>query len=98
MTAIDFITILFCRVDEEVGRFPKHSQGKLHPSELVTLAMLYSLKGVGQRAFYRWLVANHADMFPQLPTRTRLFRAFRVYQAYAEEFLAAPSLLGVIDS
>ena len=53
MTAIDFITILFCRVDEEVGRFPKHSQGKLHPSELVTLAMLYSLKIVGQRAFYR---------------------------------------------
>jgi hypothetical protein len=35
MTAIDFITILFCRVDAEVGRFPQHSQGKLHPSEIV---------------------------------------------------------------
>jgi hypothetical protein len=98
MTAIDFITIVFCRVDEEVGRFPQHSQGKLHPSELVTLAMLYALKGVGQRAFYRWLVANHANLFPNLPSRTRLFRAFRVYQVYAEEFLAAPSMLGVIDS
>lgn len=98
MTAIDFITSLFCRVDEEVGHFPQPSQGKLHPSEIVTLAMLNSLKGVGQRAFYRWLVANHADMFPQLPSRTRLFRVFRVYQGYAEAFLAAPSLLGVIDS
>ena len=98
MTAIDFITILFCRVDAEVGQLPKHTQGKLHPSEIVTLAMLYALKGVGQRAFYRWLVANHAALFPQLPSRTRLFRTFPVYQAYAEAFLAAPSLLGVIDS
>lgn len=98
MTAIDFITILFCRIDEELGHLPKHSQGRLHPSEIVTLAMLYSVKGVGQRAFYRWLVANHADLFPQVPTRTRLFRAFNVYRVHAEEFLATPSLIGVIDS
>ena len=98
MTAIDFIIILFCRVDDQLGYLPKHSQGQLHPSEIVTLAMLYSLKGVGQRAFYRWLVANHAELFPRLPTRTRLFRAFNVYRVYAEDFLAAPSLIGVIDS
>lgn len=98
MTAIDFITILFCRVDDQLGYLPKHSQGQLHSSEIVTLAMLYALKGVGQRAFYRWLVANHAELFPRLPTRTRLFRAFNVYRVYAEDFLAAPSLIGVVDS
>lgn len=100
MTAVDFITELFCRVDDELGRHAKHSQGKLHPSEIVTLAMLFAWKGRGQRAFYRWLVANHADLFPTLPERTRLFRLFNVplYKAYAEEFLAAPSLIGVADS
>ena len=68
MTAIDFITILFCRVDDELGHLPKHGQGRLHPSEIVTLAMLHALKGVGQRPFYRWLVANHVALFPQLLT------------------------------
>ncbi len=51
MTAIDFITMLFCRVDDELGHLSKHGQGRLQPSEIVTLAMLYSLKGVGQRPF-----------------------------------------------
>ena len=32
----------------------KHNQAVLHPSELVTLGMLFALKGVGNRAFYRW--------------------------------------------
>lgn len=98
MTAVDFITILFCRVDEKLWNVPQHSQGKLHPSEIVTLAMLYALKGVGQRAFYRWLVANYQDLFPNLPSRTRLFRTFNVYRVYAEDFLADSSMLGIIDS
>lgn len=98
MSAVDFITILFYRVDEEIGHLAKHPQGRLHPSEIVTLAMLYTLKGVGQRAFYRWLLANHLALFPNLPERTRLVRTFNVYRVYAEEFLAEPSLLGVIDS
>lgn len=98
MTAVDFITKLFCRVDDEIGYRAKHSQGKLYPSEIVTIGMLFALKGVGQRAFYRWLVANHKDMFPNLPSRTRLFRTLKVHQVDAEDFLAAPSMLGVIDS
>lgn len=98
MTAVDFITELFCRVDEEIGHIAKHPQGRLYPSEIVTLAMLYALKGVGQHAFYRWLLANHRALFPKVPERTRLFRAFNVYRVYAEEFLAAPSMLGVVDS
>jgi hypothetical protein len=39
MTTVDFITELFCRVaDQVVGA--KHSQAKLYPSEVVTLALL----------------------------------------------------------
>ena len=53
MTAVDFITLLFCRVDDELGHLPQHGQGQLHPSEIVTLGLLYALKGRGQRAFYR---------------------------------------------
>jgi len=71
-------------------------------TRIVTLAMLHALKAAQwaprQRAFYRWLVANHAALFPKLSSRTRLFRTFNVYRVFAEEFLAAPSLLGVIDS
>jgi hypothetical protein len=98
MTAVDFITLLFCRVHDEFGELPKHVQGLLHPSEIVTIGMLYALKGRGQRAFYRWLVANHLDMFPNLPSRTRLFRALNVYQHLTERFMAEPTMLGVIDS
>jgi hypothetical protein len=98
MTAVDFITRLFCRVDDDLGQLPQHEQGQLHPSEIVTIGLLYALKGKGQRAFYRWLVANHAALFPRLPSRTRLFRAMNVYRVHAEEFLVAPSLIGVIDS
>ena len=38
MTTIDFITELFCRVDDVLADVPKHSQAKLYPSEVVTLA------------------------------------------------------------
>ena len=34
---------------------PKHSQASLYPSEVVTLALLFAIKGVGNRAFYRWV-------------------------------------------
>ena len=37
-------------------------------------------------------------MFPHLLERTRLFRKFNVHRVEADEFLASPSLIGVIDS
>ena len=43
MTTIDFITELFCRVEEKIDD-NKHPQAKLYPSEAVTLSLLYSLK------------------------------------------------------
>ena len=51
MTTIDFITELFCRVDDAMPNAQKHSQANLRPSEVVTLAILFALKGVGNRAF-----------------------------------------------
>lgn len=98
MTLNDFITGLFCRVDDAMIDCQKHSQAKLYPSEVVTLALLYALKGCGQRAFWRWLKANCRPLFPKLPHRTRLFRLFNTHRPYIARFLAVPSVLGVVDT
>jgi hypothetical protein len=101
MTTIDFITELFCHIADRLAQADKeqkHSQAKLYPSEVVTLALLYTLKGVGQRAFWRWLVRDYRPLFPHLPDRTRLFCLFNSHRALVDAFLAEPSLLGVIDS
>jgi len=98
MTTLDFITELFCRVDDAMRDVPKHSQAKLYPSEIVTLAILFALKGVSNRAFYRWIKRDWLDCFPHLPERTRLFRLFKTHQAWADRFLADPTLLGVADT
>lgn len=74
MTTIDFITELFCRVDDPMRGVRKHAQAVLWPSEVVTLGLLHALKGVGNRAFYRWLTRDYRALFPHLPERTRLFR------------------------
>ncbi|MCG8606871.1 transposase [bacterium] len=98
MTTEFLIIAIFCQVDNVIGHLPRHSQAKLYPSELVTLALLYALKGGGKRAFYRWLCRDYLALFPHLPERTRLFRLFVAHQALARRFLAHPTVLGVIDS
>ncbi len=98
MTTVDFITELFCLVDDQIGDAPKHSQAKLYPSEVVTLALLYALTGKGQRAYWRWLSRDYQPLFPQLPERTRLFRLFNNHWYWIGEFLAPPSLICVVDS
>src|SRR5256884_4322575 len=57
-----------------------------------------SVKGVGNRAFYRWLTHDYRPLFPRLPERTRLFRLFTTHQDWTQAFLAAPTVLGVIDT
>ena len=98
MTTEDFITMLFCQIDDQMHDVPKHPQAALYPSELVTLGMLYAFKGVGERAFYRWLSGNYHALFPRLPDRTRLFRLLTTHRAWANRFLAPPSLLGIADT
>jgi hypothetical protein len=98
MTTEDFISELFYRVDEAMKNIPKHPLASLWPSEIVTLGVLFALKGVGNRAFYRWLHRDWHPLFPALPERTRLFRLLTTHRTWTDEFLAMPSLLGVVDS
>ncbi len=51
MSTVDFITALFCRIDDKMQSVPQHPQAHLYPSEVVTIALLFALKGVGPRAF-----------------------------------------------
>jgi hypothetical protein len=50
-TTIEFITALFCQVDDQLAGLPKHPKAHLWPSEVVTLGLLHALKGVGNRPF-----------------------------------------------
>ncbi len=97
MTTENFITELFCRIDDAMKDIPKHSQANLYPSEVVTLAVLFALKGAGDRAFYRWIARDYRPLFPKLPERTRLFRLFKAHQNWTDRFLAEPTVLGVVD-
>ncbi len=98
MAIVEFITELFCRVDDAMPDVPHHSQAALAPSERVTLGLLHALKGVDTRAFHRWRHAHHRDMFPTLPERTRLFRCLKTHAAWTDRFRAAPTLRGVVDT
>jgi hypothetical protein len=49
---------LFCCLDEVMREMPKHVQALLWPSEIVTLGILFALKGGGNRAFYHWQVGQ----------------------------------------
>jgi len=79
MTTVDFITDLFCRVDDVLRDLPKHPQANLHPSEVVTLALLFALKGGASAPSTAGSCATTALMFPRLPERTRLFRLFAAH-------------------
>lgn len=98
MKTIDFIIALFCRVDDAMPGVLKHPQANLYPSEIVTLALLFAIKGVGNRAFYCWIERDYLELFPALPERTRLFRLFKGHLPWARRFLAEPTILGVADS
>ena len=98
MTTVEFITALFYEVDEQLRAIPKHPEAHLWPSEVVTLGLLHALKGVGNRACSRCLTRDYRVLFPRLPERTRLFRLLRTHQDWTQVFLAAPTVLGVIDT
>lgn len=98
MTTEDFIISLFCLVDDTMGKLPKRSDAKLYPSELVTIGLLYALKGGYFRAFYRWLKRDFEPLFVQLPERTRLQRALRAHHDWSTCFLADVTFFTVIDT
>jgi hypothetical protein len=47
--------------------------------EIVTIGILFALKGVHYRAFYRWLKGDWLHLFPHLPDCSRrLAEAFHL--------------------
>jgi hypothetical protein len=85
-------------VDDHLGAVNKRADAHLYPSEIVTIGLLFNLRGGRFRAFHRWLDANYRDFFPSLPERTRLQRLLRDYAAYTLDFLAEPSFFTVVDA
>jgi hypothetical protein len=99
MTTIDFIITLFCAVDDRMPGVAKHPQARLWPSEVVTIGMLFALKGGHFRAFYRWLKRDYGELFGNgLPERTRLLRSLTTHADWCDFFLAEPSFFTVLDS
>ncbi len=98
MNIADFITELYCQIDDVLPRLPQHPQAVLSLGEVVTIGVLYAVKGFSRRAFYDWLRHNYGDLFPKLPHRTRLFRRLEAKACWTGYFQAPPTILGVADS
>ena len=69
MTTWDLIIALFYHVDEQLHAMPKRPEVHLWPSKVVTLELLHALKGVGNRAFYRWLRRDYRPLASSSSTR-----------------------------
>src|SRR5215211_7979376 len=98
MSTEDIIIRLFLIVDDRIGPVKKRDDAKLYPSEIVTIGLLFALKGGKFSPFYRWLSANYRHWFPDLPEHSRLTRLLRDYSPFAEWFLDDPSFFTVIDT
>jgi hypothetical protein len=98
MRTENIITRLFCMVDDKLAHVKKRANAELHPSEIVTIGMLFALKGGHFRAFYRWLNGDWRSLFPRLPERTRLQRLLAHYEPLTKEFLVEPTAESVIDT
>jgi hypothetical protein len=97
MPTDEIIIRLFLIVDERFGNCKKRSDAHLYVSEIITLGLLFALKGKRFSAFYRWLSANYADWFPSLPEHSRLSRLISEYSELADEFLADLTFFTVLD-
>src|SRR6266542_5970435 len=100
MTTDDIILHIFYLVATSLPGIPRHSQAKLYPSELVTIGILFALKGGYFRAFYRWLKRDYGNWFGDgtLPERTRLQRLLKTHQDWCDLLLSDPTFFSVIDS
>ena len=95
MTTEDIIIQIFCAVDYAMLKVRKVPQAKLYPSEVVTIGILFALKGGHFRAFCRWLRRDYAALFGGLPDRTTLLRQLRAQQYQADALLSDASTLGL---
>jgi hypothetical protein len=79
-----FIILPFCKVDECTGEQEQHDNARLHPSEIVTLALLKRMSGKAYLRFLLWL--KMTGLFPQLPDYTPLCRLFHQYREVIDVF------------
>lgn len=98
MPTDEILIRLFLIVDERLGNIKKRSDARLYASEVVTLGLLFALKGGRYRAFYRWLTANFRVWFPGLPECSRLHRLLEEHADLTECFLAEPTFFTVLDT
>lgn len=98
MTTEDIIIHIFYHVDEQMKTARRVPQTHLYPSEIVTIGILFALKGGHFRAFYRWLNRDFAMLFAGLPDRTNLQRLLKTHQHHCDALLSDNSLLTVTDS
>lgn len=98
MSTEEIIIRLFCIVADKLADVKPHRNANLHPSEIVTIGLLYALKGNGYRAFYRWLSNNWRHFFPAMPDQTRLLRLMRDYNHLTDRWLQNPTFFTVMDS
>ena len=98
MRSEEIIIRLFCMVDDKLAHVNKRKNAHLYPSEIVTIGILFALKGGHFRAFSRWLKRDDDDLFAGLPERTRLMRLLQVHQDWYRRLLAHPSFFTVIES
>jgi hypothetical protein len=98
MTTEDIIIHIFCLVDDRLPNAKRVPQTHLYPSEIVTIGILFALKGGHFRAFYRWLSRDFAPLFAGLPDRTNLQRLLKSHESHGDKLLAKPTLFNVVDT
>lgn len=98
VTTEDIIIHIFYHVDNGMTGIQKYPLSMLYPSEVVTIGILFALKGGHFRAFYRWLKRDYEALFGGLPERTVLLRQLKTQQVHTDLLMATPSVLNVVDS
>lgn len=74
MRTEEIIIRLFCMVDDKLVYVNKRANANFYANEIVTIGILFALKGVHYHDFYRWLKGDWLHLFPQLPECSRLLR------------------------
>ena len=98
MSTEEILLRMFLIVDLAMVDVKKRADARLYPSEIVTIGLLFALKGGKYRPFYRWLDANLRKWFPKLPEQSRLLRLIRDYSHSTDRFLKDPSFFTAIDT
>jgi hypothetical protein len=97
VTTEEFIITLFCEIDDRMGDVRQHRQAKLWPSEVVTIGIMFALKGGILPCLLPMAAARICPLFAVWPERTRLQRLLLRHQVWCDQLLAEPSFFTIID-